>query len=133
MTYSHSRTQICTIMQYMETYSIFWLDASIDNQDNFAVQKQLRSIINQLKIFNDAREFMSCIRQLCQRDLTILIVSGNLGRKVVPELQNIRQVSSIYIYCYDKPSNEQWSRAYNKVAAPNYFNNYFLHYQFLEG
>lgn len=65
MTYSHSRTQICTIMQYMETYSIFWLDASIDNQDNFAVQKQLRSIINQLKIFNDAREFMSCIRQLC--------------------------------------------------------------------
>lgn len=100
MTYSHSRTQICTIMQYMETYSIFWLDASIDNQDNFAVQKQLRSIINQLKIFNDAREFMSCIRQLCQRDLTILIVSGNLGRKVVPELQNIRQVSSIYIYIY---------------------------------
>ncbi|CAF3333543.1 unnamed protein product [Rotaria socialis] len=33
----------------LETYSIFWLDASVDNKENTIAQKKLRDIIDQVK------------------------------------------------------------------------------------
>jgi hypothetical protein len=101
----------------LETFSIFWLDASVNNDDNLAAQKKLRSIINQLKTFDDAEEFMARIRRICEGDRTVLIVSGQLGSIVVPEIHRLPQVSSIYVYCMNKAANEKWSRSYSKVCA----------------
>jgi hypothetical protein len=99
----------------LETFSIFWLDASVNDEKNLAAQKTLRSIINQLKTFDDAEEFMARIRRLCQGDLTVLIVSGQLGCIVVPEIHSLPQVSSIYVYCMNKAVHEEWSQSYSKV------------------
>ncbi|CAF2119483.1 unnamed protein product [Rotaria magnacalcarata] len=101
----------------LETYSIFWLDASVNNEDNIAAQKKLRSIINQLRTFVDPEEFLDGVRFIQQGDLTILIVSGQMGRIVVPEMQKLAQVSSIYVYCFNKEAHLQWSQPYKKVKA----------------
>ncbi|CAM4950183.1 unnamed protein product, partial [Rotaria socialis] len=76
----------------LETYSIFWLDGSVNNEENITAQKKLRSIINQLR-------------------------TGQMGRIVVPEMQKLAQVSSIYVYCFNKEANLQWSQPYKKVKA----------------
>ncbi|CAF3981779.1 unnamed protein product, partial [Rotaria magnacalcarata] len=101
----------------LETYSIFWLDASVNNEENISAQNKLRSIINQLRTFVDPEEFLEGVRFIQQGDLTILIVSGQMGRIVVPEMQKLAQVSSIYVYCFDKEPNLQWSQPYKKVKA----------------
>ncbi|CAM4946155.1 unnamed protein product [Rotaria socialis] len=101
----------------LETYSIFWLDASVNNEENIKAQKKLRRIINQLRTFVDPEEFLDRVRFIQQGDLTILIVSGQMGRIVVPEMQKLAQVSSIYVYCFDKEANLQWSQPYKKVKA----------------
>ncbi|CAF1674772.1 unnamed protein product [Rotaria magnacalcarata] len=101
----------------LETYSIFWLDASAHNEENIKAQKKLRSIVNQLRTFVDPEEFLDGVRLIQQGDLTILIVSGQMGRIVVPEMQKLAQVSSIYVYCFDKEANLQWSQPYKKVKA----------------
>ena len=99
----------------METYSIFWLDASVWNKENVEAQKHLRSIINHLRIFTDSNAFITRVRQICEGDFTILIVSGSLGRIVVPLIHELEQVLSIYVYCYDKLKYEAWSKRYSKV------------------
>ncbi|CAF1496191.1 unnamed protein product [Rotaria magnacalcarata] len=99
----------------LETYSIFWLDVSVNNEENISAQKKLRSIINQLRTFVDPEDFLEGVRFIQQGDLTILIVSGQMGRIVVPEMQKLAQVSSIYVYCFDKEPNLQWSQPYKKV------------------
>jgi hypothetical protein len=104
----------------LETFSIYWLDASVNNDDNVAAQKKLRSIINQLKTFDDPEEFMARIRRICEGDLTVLIVSGHLGCIVVPEIHRLPQVASIYVYCMNKAAHEKWSRSYSKVCAYAY-------------
>ncbi|CAF4053229.1 unnamed protein product [Rotaria sp. Silwood2] len=114
---ARSKVQSSNSNDNLETYSIFWLDASVDNEENKAAQKQLRSIINQLRTFVDPNEFIDCVRYIHQGDLTILIVSGQLGRIVVPEMQKLQQVSSIYVYCFNKEANLEWSRSYSKVKA----------------
>ncbi|CAF3303692.1 unnamed protein product, partial [Rotaria socialis] len=101
----------------LETYSIFWLDASVNNEENITAQKKLRSIINQLRTFVDPEDFLDHVCYIQQGDLTILIVSGQMGRIVVPEMQKLAQVSSIYVYCFDKEANLQWSQPYKKVKA----------------
>ncbi|CAF4198817.1 unnamed protein product [Rotaria sp. Silwood2] len=112
-----SKVQFSNNDNNLETYSIFWLDASVDSEENKAAQKQLRSIINQLRTFVDPEECMGRIGSIHQGDLTSLIVSGQLGRIVVPEMQKLQQVSSIYVYCFNKEANLQWSRPYSKVKA----------------
>ncbi|CAF4961196.1 unnamed protein product, partial [Rotaria socialis] len=98
----------------LETYSIFWLDASVNNEENIKAQKKLRRIINQLRTFVDPEDFLDRVRFIQQGDLTILIVSGQMGRIVVPEMQKLSQVSSIYVYCFNKEANLQWSQPYKK-------------------
>jgi len=101
----------------LETFSIFWLDASVNDQKNLEVQKKLRTIINQLKTFEDAEEFKARIRRIYEGDLTVLIVSGQLGCIVVPEIHKLPQVASIYVYCMNKTVHEKWSQAYSKVCT----------------
>ncbi|CAF1345340.1 unnamed protein product [Rotaria sordida] len=63
----------------LETYSIFWLDASVHNKENLDAKKRLRSIINRLQTFVDPDEFMARVRCICQGDLAILIRQMNNG------------------------------------------------------
>ncbi|CAF3749135.1 unnamed protein product [Rotaria sp. Silwood1] len=46
-----------------------------------------------------------------------MVVSGQLGRKIVPTIHSLRQVISIYVYCFDKKRNEEWACKYAKVKA----------------
>ncbi|CAF3416934.1 unnamed protein product [Rotaria socialis] len=109
--------QTYSTTQNLETYSIYWLDAVVNNEGNMITQKKLRGIINQLLTFVDAEEFLERVRLIEKGDLTILIVSGQLGRIVVPEMQNLEQVCSIYIYCGNKKAHLGWSQPYSKVKA----------------
>ncbi|CAF3566808.1 unnamed protein product [Rotaria socialis] len=101
----------------LETHSIFWLDTSVNNKENRAALQKLRKIINQIRTCVDRKEFLDIIRTMQQGGLTILIASGQMSRIVVPEMQTLPQVSSIYVYCFDKEANLQWSQPYNKVKA----------------
>ncbi len=80
-------------------------------------EQKLRSIINQLKKFQDVEQCQQYIEQTSQKDRLVLIVSGRLGWEIVPSIHNIRQVISIYVYCMDKERNEQWACKYEKVKV----------------
>lgn len=101
----------------METYSIFWLDESAHNKQNMAAQHKLRSIINRLRIFVDPEEFINRVRCIKQGDITNLIVSGQMGRTVIPKIHELAQVKTIYVYCHDIKTNKEWSQSYSKVRA----------------
>jgi hypothetical protein len=68
-----------------------------------------------LKKFEDVRECQQYIEQRSNSDRLILIVSGQLGREIVPLIDNLRQILSIYVYCIGKKSNEQWTLKFAKV------------------
>jgi hypothetical protein len=98
-----------------ETYSLIWLDASINSEENLAAQKQLRSSINYLRKFDKLDECEKYIRSVSSNDRIVLIISGHFGQQLIPEIYHLRQVSSIYIYCTDKEFHQRWSKKYPKV------------------
>jgi hypothetical protein len=100
----------------LETFLLYWLDADVNKSDhNKTVQHELRSIINHLKLFDDQSQCQQAIQSLSTQDRIILIVSGRLGRQIVPQIHQLRQLSSIYVYCSDKALNEEWARQFTKV------------------
>jgi len=99
-----------------EKFSLYWLDAEVNgSDDNKKAQEQLRSINNHLKTFDDLFKCQETIQSLHEQDRVILIVSGRLGRQILPQIHQFPQLSSIYVYCMDKQSNEEWARQFPKV------------------
>jgi tetratricopeptide (TPR) repeat protein len=102
----------------LETFALLWLDASVNSsEENRRAQQHLRSTINYLKAFEDAKQCQQYIQFVSPYNRIILIVSGQLGQEIVPRIHPIRQLSSIYVYCRDKKRNEQWAKDYPKLKA----------------
>jgi hypothetical protein len=106
----------------LETYCLIWVDSSVNNSsDNCQAQKQLKTTIHHLLTFEDDQQCFNYIKNLSKEDRIILITSGRSGRQIVPQINNLRQIISIYIYCMDKKANEQWSKSFSKVKKNKHF------------
>ena len=102
----------------LETFSIFFVDPQVnETEDNRNAQFELKQIINHLKTFDDQNQCHQKILSLSQEDRLILIVSGRCGRQLVPQIHHLRQVSSIYVYCMDKKTNELWAKDFFKIKS----------------
>jgi len=102
----------------LETYALIWLDTSVNSsQENIQAQQQLQTSINHLLTFEDDHQCLQYIYSVPKDDRIVLIVSGRSGRTIVPKIAQLRQISSIYVYCMDKKANEQWSQQFSKVSV----------------
>ncbi|CAM4930260.1 unnamed protein product [Rotaria socialis] len=99
----------------LEIFSLLWLDAN--PKETRDTEQKLRSIINRLLKFQDAKKCQQYIEGQLQNDRIVMIVSGGLGREIVPNIYKLRQVISIYVYCMDKNGNKKWADKYSKVKA----------------
>jgi hypothetical protein len=97
-------------------YPLIWLDRLVNiSEENLDGQKLIRSSIDNLKTFENVNKCEEYIRSISSDERIILIVSGRLGREITPRIHELRQVSSIYVYCLDKSANEEWAKQYKKV------------------
>ena len=100
----------------LETFSLAWLDEQVDSaEENIQTQQELRQIINHLKTFHDQQQCYDYITSLFPHDRLVLIVSGQYGQQLVPQIHSLRQVSAIYVYTIDEQANKQWTERFIKV------------------
>ncbi|CAF1356904.1 unnamed protein product [Rotaria sordida] len=102
---------------YLEIFCLIWLDAGANAKDIRDTEQNLRSIINRFKKFQDVRQCQKFIEERSQKERVVIIVSGQLGREIVPSIHKLRQVISIYVYCMDKEGNKKWADKFAKVKA----------------
>ena len=101
----------------LETFSQLWLDATAnESRENRAAQEQLRSTINHIQTFNNDNECAEYIRNAVS-DRIVLIVGGQIGKKIVPKIHDLYQLFSIYIYCSDREKHKHWSQNFIKVNS----------------
>ncbi|CAF2739873.1 unnamed protein product [Rotaria sp. Silwood2] len=99
----------------VESFTCLWLDKYVNTtEDNIDTQEELRQIINDLRTFDNSDACEQYIRQVTQEKI-VLIVSGGLGRQIVPRLHDLSQFSSCYVFCQDKKANEEWAKKYDKI------------------
>ena len=102
-------------------YPVIWLDSSVNtSQENIDGQRSIRSSIDHLKTFDKVDLCEEHLGSLAPEERIILIVSGRLGREIIPRIHHLRQVSLIYVYCLDRAANEPWATQYKKVGHINH-------------
>jgi len=99
----------------LELFACLWLDQEVDLTDeNCVTQQELRRVINHLLTFNDEIQCEQYIRK-ATREKIVLIVSGKLGREIVPRLHDLPQFSACYVFCANKKNHKAWADHYLKV------------------
>jgi hypothetical protein len=101
--------------KHLEIFCLIWLDVNLNVKETRDTEQKLRCIINQIKKFQDVKQCQQYIEQRSKTDRLVLIVNSQFGREIVPAINQLRQVISIYVYCMDKRSNEQWTSKFAKV------------------
>ncbi|CAF0775832.1 unnamed protein product [Adineta steineri] len=102
----------------LEIYSIIWLiPPCYNSEDVYKIQQRLRISINYLKIFEDNIQCEEYIRSVSSEDRLILIVNDQFARQLVPRIEQLRQVHSIYIHYLDKNINQQWFEQFSKIKS----------------
>jgi hypothetical protein len=124
---SSTTTVNLSMMSNLETFTCLWLDQNVDStQDNRDTLQELRQVINHLRTFRNSDECEEYIRKITQEKI-VLIVSGSLGRQVVPRLHDLPQFSACYVFCQDKKANEEWANKYHKVRhVIRFLQNFFI-------
>jgi hypothetical protein len=100
-----------------EMFRLIWLDHKTQSEENRDTRQRLRGVINRVKKFHDVSKCQRYIEQMSSEDRLIMIVNGRLGQTIVPNIHQLRQVISIYVYCMDKQAHKEWTERYVKVKS----------------
>jgi len=100
----------------LETFGLIWLDSDVNNsEENQHAQQEIRLTINHIVPFEEPDSCEKHIRSVSPYDRLVLIISGGLGEFIVPRIHDIRQVTSIYVYCMNKAKHDIWAKNFTKV------------------
>ncbi|CAF3309440.1 unnamed protein product [Rotaria socialis] len=110
----------CYDNKNLELISLIWLDNMADaTQENREIQDKLRSAVNYLRTFDNCQTCEHYIRNIIndKQDKIILIVSGKLGQEIIDKIHHLKQIISIFVFCFDKDRNELWANNYKKIRG----------------
>ena len=99
----------------LEIFTLIWLDHSVNKPENIKTQTILRQLTDQFKSFDNCEECELYIQSSSLNERIVLIVSGRLGREIIPRIHPIEQIYLIYVYCFDREANLQWAKSYSKI------------------
>src|ERR1700734_577518 len=103
----------------VQNFLLIWLDGSIaevNNDDCRNSITKLLQVVNDVNTFTDIDECVDFITNITQ-ETVFMIVSGTFSQIIVPLVQDISQVSCVYIFCENKTQHENWAQQWPKVKG----------------
>ncbi len=103
----------------LESHQLIFFDKNANNieqqHETLFTLEELRKIVNYTKFINNVDEVLQHIEQT-KDTTTFLVCSGSLGQIIVPQIHDLNNIQSIYVYCHNKQYYKQWSEDYYKVS-----------------
>ena len=100
----------------LQNFQLIWLDSNFNEANvHFKTSLEpLRQTVTLITTFTNADECVDFIHE-SEEGKVFLIVSDSLGRHVVPCIEKMSQLESIYVFCDNKVINEEWASKIPKV------------------
>ena len=106
-------------VRMVQNVLLIWLDANIDEENSADCRNtvtQLRRVVNTIDTFTDGDECIQFVKTK-NDEKACIIISGSLGKHIVPRVHNMSQVDSIFIFCGNKKHHEQWVKEWPKIKG----------------
>ncbi len=107
------------VARMVQNFHLVWLDGSIDEVNDDDCRNsitKLRQVVNTVNTFNDVDECIDFVTDMKDEE-TFMLVSGTCSQVIVPVVQDMSQVRSVYIFREDKAWHEQWAPQRLKVKG----------------
>ena len=78
--------------------------------------QQLRRAVNSINTYTDGEQCIQFLETMVQ-EKACMIISGSLGQHVVPQVHDMSQVDSIFIFCSIKEYHEGWAKEWPKIKG----------------
>jgi len=97
---------------------LIWADSNMDekSKDCQNTIAHLRQVMNTISTFTDGQECIEFLQEI-KDDKVCMIISGSLGKHIVPRVHDMFQLDSIFIFCRNKQYYEQWARDWPKIKG----------------
>ena len=102
----------------LQNFQVIWLDRNF-NEANMHLKKfldNLHQTVTSITTFKDVDECVDFMDDI-EDGKIFLIVSDYLGQHVVPCIEKMSQLESIYVFCDNKMINEEWTSKISKVKG----------------
>ncbi|CAF0872582.1 unnamed protein product [Didymodactylos carnosus] len=96
---------------------IIWLDPTCNDHNEFKRYYFNNPLVEpESWLYFDNHEHCADYIKGSPRKKIFLIVTGRFGEEMIPELHNLIQLHSVYIYCKNITKNKQWSLNFDKIT-----------------
>ncbi|CAF3759215.1 unnamed protein product [Adineta steineri] len=102
---------------HLETFTLIWLETNINDQKHEDIEEKLRTTIYHIKKFDDLDKCKKYIEEASKDNKLVLLISGQLGRQLVPSIHQLQHISAIYIISEDKENDKIWTRDFPKLKT----------------
>ncbi|CAF3712499.1 unnamed protein product [Adineta steineri] len=105
-------------MQRMQNRLLIWLDNNIDenNADCNNTIKQLKRVVNNVNTFTEGEQCVEFIQTITNNKVC-MVVSGSLGKHIMPHVHDLSQVDTIFIFCNNKKWHKKWVKPWSKIKG----------------
>ena len=105
-------------VRMVQNVLLVWLDTNIDTNNNDCQNTitRLRHVINDISTFTDGDECIKFIQNI-HDSKACMIISGSLGQHIVPQVHDMSQVNTIFIFCDNRKRHEQWAKEWPKIKG----------------
>jgi hypothetical protein len=107
------------ILSIPKNFLFAWLDTSMLEYPAFKASfcAVTNCVQQSWHMFKNESELDAFIRTIVPPKKLVLISAGRLAQTTVPNIYNLEQLHSVYIFCRDVALHEQWSKPYEKVRG----------------
>jgi hypothetical protein len=106
------------LRQFIENFVIIWLDTNINVLDSDYRNSitHLRRIVNPINTFRDADTCVDFLTEIKDKKV-LMIVSDDLAQRLIPLIEQIDQLDSIYVLSAHKMEHEFSAKERSKVKG----------------
>ena len=106
-------------VRMLQNFLVVWLDGSIDENNSDDCRNtitELRQVVDTVHTFTNVDECIDFITDV-KYEMIFMIISGTFSQTIVPIIQDIPQVTSVYIFREHKATLGQWAQQCSKVKG----------------
>ncbi|CAF0978213.1 unnamed protein product [Adineta steineri] len=108
----------CINMQRVRNILLIWLHNNINNNnaDCNNTIKQLKRVVNNVNTFTDGNQCIEFIQTITKNKIC-MIVSGSLGKHIMPRVHDMCQVDTIFIFSRHRRWRKRWAKQWSKIKG----------------
>ena len=101
-----------------QNFLLIWIDANINASDVGYIHtlEELRGVVNDMTIFTAIDRCVTFLQGVVNEKIFV-ITSGSLGRDLLPKIDSLAKLETIYVFCNERSRYKLWAKKWFKIKG----------------